>query len=381
MKKTRVAVWGITDEIWKVISCEIDFRQVEIVLFIDSDEMKQGICFENIPITAPTIEQFCKYRIDIYLVAALSAYEGIKEKLIHMGVSKERIQPFVTEDISKYCLGMLDDLDMDFLKKAYFEPSKMIELVTHYKEKYAAHLQRKFDKTGISDWYDKGTLISHACGGVVDGNKMMYTNSGEAFAYTIRSKFKLMECDVLQLNDGELVLGHTYAELNEMQKRYTVLTLKDFMAELEKHEEISCLFDVKWDGYDDYRYVVNEIENMIETIGKDKESKAALKSQIVMEVYDEETIKLAKEKNFKMFFTLYKTLMVKKYLDIVDLCCRYDIGAIGVWYCDERLIKMCRNAGIKVFIYSTDSLNEYTQWRKAGISGVFTNYLRPMETV
>ncbi len=389
MSRIKMAVWGINDAIWHVIKNAINPEKAEVILFLDSNEEKQGIYYENIPVMAPSRELLDREDIDVYLITALSAYENIRKTLLMWGREAEKIQPFITDEICKYSLGTLDEVDRSFIKDAYFDSVKSENLVNRYREKYALYLQSQY--TGNADWVNHGTLISHGCGGIVDGRKVMCSNSKEAFDYTVKSKFRLMECDVLRMRNGELVLGHDLWRFYEAQEiKYTIMTLEDLLSGLNKHREISCLVDVKWEPYDDdkpvidydrYRSVIEGIDKMLSCIVKDEKERANLKSRIVMEAYDEETIKLANKSNYNMFFTQYRNPDWMNYLSVANLCCQYGIGAVGIEAnnVDERLIKICRKKGIKVFAYSTDCIEVYSRLRKMGITGVFTNYLRPLD--
>lgn len=387
MNRIKMAVWGINDAIWWVIRNSINPEKAEVVLFIDSDEKKQGVCYENIPIVAPSKGLFVGLDIDVCLITALSAYENIRKLLLTWGIETERIQPFITDEICKYSLGALDEIDRNFMNEVYFEPLKSDKLVDEYQRNYAIYLSSRYH--GNADWVNQGSLISHACGGIVDGRQIAGSNSKEAFDYTVKSKFCLMECDVLCMKNGELILGHNLWRFYEAREiKYTIMTVKDLLKELTKHREIYCLMDVKWEpydvdtpiiDYDRYRFVIGEIENLLSDITADEKERANLKSRIVMEVYDKETIKMAYQNNFHMFFTQYRNPDWMNYLNIVNLCCQYGIDAVGidVENVDERLINFCKLKGIKIFAYSTNSIEVYARLRKAGIQGVFTDYLRP----
>lgn len=352
MSRIKLAVWGINDAIWHVIKNKIDPGKAEVLLFLDSNKEKQGIYYENIPIMEPSRELLEGEDIDVYLIAALSAYENIRKTLLMWGREAEKIQPLITDEICKYSLGTLDEVDKNFIREVYFDPGKSENLVNIYTEEYALYLQSQY--TGNADWVNHGTLISHGCGGIVDGKKIRCSNSKEAFDYTVKSKFRLMECDVLRMRNGELVLGHDLWRFYEAQEmKYTIMTLEDLLRGLNKHGEISCLVDVKWEpydedvpviNYDNYRFVIEGIEEMLSSIAKDEKERANLKSRIIMEAYDEETIKLANKSNYYMFFTQYRNPEQMNYLNIVNLCCQYGIGAIGISSdnVDERLIKICQ---------------------------------------
>lgn len=380
MDRTKLAIWGINDIIWNVIKNTIDPETAEVVLFIDSSLEKQGIYFENIPIVAPSMEMLGRENVDVYLITALSAYENIRKTLLSWGEKSEKIQPFITDEICKYNLGALDEVDKGFIKEAYFEPEKREDLVKKYRDNYIQYSQSIY--TGNADWINQGTLISHACGGIVEDRKVTYSNSKEAFDYTAKSKFRLMECDVRRTKNNELVLGHDFHRLYEArEKQYTTMSLEELLRGLNKYKALHCLIDVQWDIYDDYKAVITGIDRILLFITKDEKERANLRSRIVMEVYDEETIKLANQNNFNMFFTQYRNPNKMDYLSIANLCCKYGIGAVGIGVnnVDERQIRICSKKGIKIFVFSTDSIEEYSRLRKMGIAGIFTNYLRPMD--
>lgn len=146
-------------------------------------------------------------------------------------------------------------------------------------------------------WFHKSSLISHACGGIVNQRRAMYTNSKEAFSYSIQKGFKLLECDVLLVSDDELVLGHDYKCFYESeQEQYTMMTIKELLDGLKQQAETYCLIDVKWENHEEYHIALNKIDRTIDEIAVDEKEASKLKKQVVMEVYDEETIKMAKEK-------------------------------------------------------------------------------------
>ena len=210
MKKVRIAIWGISDGILNAIIEEINPFNTEIVLFFDNDETKHGICYRDIPIMPPSKQLVCENAVDYILVTALSAYEEIKEQLIVMGIEKEKIQVFVAKDIKRYCVGNIDDIDVNLIKTIYFEPQKVMNIVTEYRTIFNIYSKIPACEESMGEWYYKGRMISHACGGIVNGKRMIYSNSKEAFEYSVKKKFKLIECDLTCLYNGELVLLHDW---------------------------------------------------------------------------------------------------------------------------------------------------------------------------
>lgn len=378
MNKIRIAFLGINNEIYEVIKNEINPRNAEIVLFFDNEETKQGICYENIPIAAPSKQLFEEYSIDFVLVAALSAYENVKKQLVELEIPRDKIQVFVAEDIQRFCVGSISDINKDLIRRIYYEPQKILDIVAEYEKIYVSYsLVPEYIE--IDGWFNKGSMISHACGGVIKGKEAMYSNSREAFQYTIEKDFKLMECDMM-LVDGELILAHDYGKLYEAEQgRFTMLTAEEFLGLLKEHEEISCLVDLKWRDYEEYSFLINKIERFIEKVTNNIFEKDILKKQIVMEVYDEETIRIARENNFDMIFTQYRNPRRRCFMDIALTCCRYGIRAIAlnVEEClsQSKFIRILTEKNIKIFVFSTNSVEEYSELRKLNVSGIFTDYL------
>lgn len=380
MDKVKIAVFGINEKILRVIENEIDPRKAEIVLFIDNDETKQGTEFLNIPVVLFTKNLLVEYAIDFFLVTALSAFELIRKQLIEMGVHKEQIQVFVTEDLCNYCLGSIDDISIDFIKQVYFQPSKMIDMVIKYREIYGNYLRVPAYEDELDEWFNKSSLISHACGGIVNGKRVMYSNSKEAFQYAINEKFDLIECDMLKVSDEEWFLAHEYSHFYESWREgYSMMTMQEFLVLLKEYPNVCCLIDVKWDDYDEYVSCVNAIDRFIESISSDDTRRYLLKNQIIMEVYDEPTIRFAKTKGYKMIYTQYKNPDWQCFMNTVSLCYKYGVKAIAlsVHNCLHRgkNLKIFTDKNIKVFAFSTDSIEDYNALRKIGTTGIFTNYL------
>lgn len=386
MKKMRVAVFGISDGILGAIQAKIDPRKAEIVLFTDNDKTKQGICYMNVPVVLPSKELFDKFAIDAYLITALYAYRDVEKQLMNMGVSKDRIHIFVAGNISKFCLGSIDDIDMNFIKQVYFEPYKIMEIVSQYKEIYEHYSKIRIYDEDTEAWFQKSSLISHACGGMVGQRKLMYSNSKEAFQYSMDKGFKLLECDVLCVGDNELILGHDYKRFYEAeQEQYSMMTLKELLERIKQYKDVFCLIDTKWKDYKDYERIVNEIDKTIIEVAIDDGERSALKKQIVMEVYNEMTIKIAKENNFEMIFTQYRNPDWQYFMNTVVLCYKYGIKAIAlsVSLCFDmkKFMNIITDKGIKVFAFSTDSLDEYFALKRMGVTGIFTNCLTENDIV
>lgn len=377
----RIAIWGINEDIIKVIRNEINPLKATIVCFIDSSKERQKELYMGKSVISP--EEFNHQEVDYIIVAALSAYPQIKVYLSEKGVPLQKIHPFITPQLTSYCLGELGRAEIELLKKIYFEPNFLKKEIQKYIEAYEEYITVQPYRELGDEWFLKSQLISHACGGIVNGKQCMYSNSKEALEYSFEQGFPLIECDILGLEMGEPVLAHDFHNLYEAEEKgYTLLTIKDVLTQIQKHPEVSLLIDVKWRKSEEYAEYVNYIENTIQQFDLSDVEKTTLKKQIVMEVYNEETIKAAYDLGFEMFFTQYRNEEKACYMKIANLCCKYGIGVVGFgtnYFEDDKIIAkflpILKHKNIKVFCFSTDSLNFFKYLQSVGVDGVFTNYL------
>lgn len=205
-EKYRIVFFGINEIILNVIRNEINPRKTEIVAFADNDSAKQGRNFMNIPVVA--LEEIKNDTVDVFVVAALSSYKIIKQQLMESGVNEKKIQPFITNNLGEYELGTLNQVDVQFIMQAYFEPHKMLQILEKYNQRQRQYQSIQPYSDNREEWFWKSNLISHACGGCVNGTQLMYSNSREAFLYSMKQGFKLVECDMMLMPDGELFLAH-----------------------------------------------------------------------------------------------------------------------------------------------------------------------------
>lgn len=378
----RIAVWGINEQIINVIRNEINPFKSTIVCFIDSCAERQNETYMGKRVISP--EEFNHQEVDYIIVAALSAYLQIKVYLSEKGVPLQKIHPFITPQLTSYCLGELGGAEIELLKKIYFEPNFLKKEIKKYIEIYEEYNTIPSYADSGDEWFLKSELISHACGGIVNGKQCMYSNSKEALEYSFEQGFPLIECDILGMEMGEPVLAHDFYNLYEaVEKGYTLLTMKDVLAQIQKHPDVSLLIDVKWRKSEEYAEYVNFIENTIQQFDLSDVEKTTLKKQIVMEVYNEETIKVAYDLGFEMFFTQYRNEEKASYMKIANLCCKYGIGVVGFGYdyfdgekCIAKFLPILKHKNIKIFSFSTDSLEYFRHLKSVGVDGVFTNYLR-----
>lgn len=375
----KIVVWGINETILQYIRSSIDPRKAKIIFFVDSDKSKIGNRYMDIPVVELSMIDICN--IDYFFVTAFSAYTEIRKQLLDYGVEKRRIQLFVTKEIRSYCVGLLEDIDLEIIRNLYFEPEKTIGYVTRYQEAYKEYQTIPNFAEVPEAWYNQSTLISHACGGVVNGKRIEYSNSREAFRYSIDSGFELIECDIMFTGSKELILVHGGYEAfyRSQEEQYSMMTVKDLLVELKRHPRVKCLIDVKWDSVEDYITCLRETKSIIKEIGNSAEEYERLQKQVIMEVYDETTIVMALKEGFEVLFTQYRNADDANYMEIVNLCNKYGIKAIAfvnVWRVyQKKFMRIFTDKNIKIFVFCSNSVDEYRRLRKAGITGVFTDYL------
>lgn len=380
----KVAVVGINDEIINALFKELDPEKVEIVAFLDNSEDEQSLEYFGMKVSNPESYKASKFNTDYFIITALSAYQAIKGQLERLGIKTERIQPFIPELFCKYVVGPVQ-FDEDLINEIYFDPVKTLEIVHRYQEQYFKYTIYGRFTDECDAWYTKSSLIAHALGGRIGKEKLEYTNSLEAFQTSITNNYTLMECDVCTLRDRGVVLAHENCMLWECKVRnYTTLNLEQFFRILQENSFLTVLIDVKWKDHRDYTYIISEIEKNLKKVSANEECRLSLKKQIVIQVYDEETIICAKASGFQMFFTQYRNQRRYEFMNTVDLCYRYGINVVGMGLWPEepiqkKYMKAFVDKNIKLFGYSTDSFEDYGRLIDMGFTGVITNFLRPKD--
>jgi len=381
VKRIKLAVWGIAEHIWNSIIDTIDPRKADILFWADNNRQLEGKAFAAKPVYVQKKEILENLKqVDYVLIAAYSGFQQIRQTLIENGYPQEKIQLYVTGNMKLYDLGSLSDTNEELISKIYFEPQKRLSEVHEYQKTYKAYEKVKRFEENTGRWYEKGPLISHACGGVVNGKKIMYSNSKEALKYSLENKFQLIECDVLGIEQGEVMLAHDFNRFYEsVEEKYTMQNLEEALLELSK-SDANLLIDIKWSHISEYSWYISRIADMVKKIGRNDREIEKLKKQVVMEVYEEESIKCAYANGFDMFFTQYRNVKTRRdFMTLACLCEKYNIGAVGfdrtIIENYKKSIALLKNKNIRIFVFSCDSIEDYHNLTAMGIDGVFTNHL------
>ncbi|MCM1038096.1 MAG: hypothetical protein NC434_02150 [Ruminococcus sp.] len=374
MSKIRVIIFGATELSIRTAQCELDFENIDIVAFSDNNRNKCGVFINDIPIIRS--EEITNFDYEYILVSAWRSYNQIKEQLLLLGISEEKIDLLYTEKIPYLYPDEAYIRDCAVLRRMYRNSDLIIEKIQktkRYTKLWKEYADWEPMRYGTAEWCCKGTMIAHACGGIVNGKKHMYSNSKEAFADSLQKGFQLIECDAYGMINGEVVLAHDDRNFNDgRQGVYTLQTFAEFYKKLRQYPEVSALVDIKWVTQQDYREIVDAIDKDVTHEGK---------QQIILEVYDEQSIIYARKKGYECFYTQYRNPKAEFFIKTVAMCYKYGIKAVG--FSRETALapisnyfKIFTDKNIKIFIFSTDSIDEYAEVMSKGVSGVFTNYLR-----
>lgn len=369
MKRTKIAIWGGSELVYNSIRDNINPVVSQIVTFIDSDKNKQGLVFNGIPIIG--IEDLNDEDIEYILIAAYSGMQSIIKEL-EGRIEHRKIQPYISPTLCEFNVGDLSGLEWDRSLNLYFRPEDTKNTIQEYIELYKQYDSiTPFELTG-KEWFYGKHLISHAGGGYVNGRPFENSNSKEALKGTIKHGYSLMECDVIRMPDGEWYLGHDYHTFYDAKTQaYTTISLYEFLICLKQEPQIICLFDVKWADYDEYKCFVYTVKKILH------ETSDELKSQIVFEVYDEETIQMAE--GFQKIFTQYRNPEKYVHLKTVFLCGKYGIPAVAFKVNTlghiKNQLKIYKEKNIISYVFHTDSPEEYSDIRNMGCYGIFTNFL------
>lgn len=385
MKQYSVLVFGATEFIYGAMQENLDFFKVNIVGYIDNDSQKQRMLFHNRPVYARSELSGVEY--DYILIGAWASYENIKRQLLENQVDEAKVMPLFTERIHEFMHGSVE-VQEDGIDRLYRYPDKVKESLRKLNNAYESYREAEPLHDRENAWYLKSTLISHACGGYVNGCKCMYSNSKEALEYSLRAGFELIECDLWTMSE-EYYLAHHAAALWEAEGAYTLITLEEALRKVRKYPNVNLLIDVKWaeddwylekdENIKEYERIVAKIEDIIRAVAGDSDGAARLKNQVIMEVYNPETMEYARRRDFCCAYTQYRNKDGQNFMQVAADCIAWGVPAVAVYTSmakdKAKELQLLKDKNLKIFCYSTDDLEEYSRLLALGADGVFTNFM------
>lgn len=385
-RPVKVAFYGASSVSIASVKKQIDVTKVDIVAFLDKDVDCCFIKLDDIPIFP--VNEFDFTSVDYIIIAKMNEISDTIKILKDSDANPEQIKVLVINELCNYWINSPVSRNLflypdNIFFDIYNEPEYLMGVIDKYIKLHENYSKCTFLEDKDDGWYLKGDLISHACGGIVKGHREMYSNSLEALEYTVNNGFKIMECDVIEKSDKTLSLAHDFSQLWDVKNNiYTPMTLKFMFEKIINIPQLHVLLDIKWRTADDYRRIVSSIENILHEITKTENEYISLKKRIILEVYNEETIKCTVENNFECFYTQYKNPLFKCLMETALMCQKYGIKTVGfdierALILDKRM-ETLTHLGIHIYCYSTDSPETFSALKKIGVKGIFTNFLIPM---
>lgn len=216
--------------------------------------------------------------------------------------SSFNLREFIKKNLRSY----LSNNSYSKIKKMF---KKLRQKVAIYKYKYIHNfnIDKKIDPTNFN-------LIAHA-GGEIDS--FNYTNSLESINLSYKNGFKFIELDILETSDGHFVASHDWKYWSEITKYEEKLppSLKDFK-QYKIHGKYTPLtiYDIKkWFKERPDATLITDKINTPDKFFKIYE----LKDQLIMELFDEESIRLANNLGVQFLISdifLYKNLPLNREL-------------------------------------------------------------------
>ena len=379
MNKIKIILFGASDGIIQKTHAVIKHENCDIIALCDSDEHKQGIALDGLRVIS--IDQLTEMNFDFIIVGAWFSYHIIRKNLINAGIPDYKILPvlsiknimLLTAEIGTFPEEILEKIFNDDPKKLNAKILELNEVVKNYSE------IQPFNKKDID--FVEYPLIAHAGGGLVNGKKIIYSNSIEAFNKSIKAGFKMFEFDTYGLlSNGDVIFGHDNERMdNLMFSEYTPLTFTKILSILVENPSLSIILDIRWNTYEDYEKTLTNLDTII---SRDNEKwNIQIKQRIIMQAYDVVTIKCALKKGWKCLLTSYRNAEGSWLQKTAYLCCKFNLyGAVvssNIIQKKSKYLKFLKEKKVPIIAFSVDSIDEYGKLRKLGIVSVMTNFLKP----
>lgn len=240
-------------------------------------------------------------------------------------------------------------------------------------------------------WYNNGSLIAHALGGV---NEDTYTNSLEAFENGISIGYKVFEADFSVTSDDKIVSSHNFEEYNgavpdydtfmntKIYGKYTPLDMKDLVALLYENKDIYLMTDFKWDnsfGSDNHEVtlIMDELVADIEAYN-DK----SLYDRVIIQIYSEDNYTVVD--NYGCFLNYVYTLYNYAYPiydEIAAFCLEKQIPVVTMekTRATSEHVNIFEQWNIKVYSHTVNEMDEASALKAVGVAGIYTDWLKPSE--
>lgn len=209
-------------------------------------------------------------------------------------------------------------------------------------------------------------LITHAGGGL---SGLTYLNCAEAYEPFYRAGNRVFEYDVEQKENGDFILAHENNGQDLLDGRFHPMSLRECMGHLQAEKDTVVVFDCK---FADLTLFAETVRDMLESADELR--------RVVIQVFKEENIRQVQAAGaFRMLFVC---MQETDYRRAAELCLRNGIGAVSVSVqaIRERTgWQLFPEHNICAFAYTVNRREEYYRLKEAGVQGVFTDFLTPID--
>ena len=229
-------------------------------------------------------------------------------------------------------------------------------------------------------------LVAHDGGGLPAATS---TNSREAFDSSYQHGFCLIETDFRFAGDDQLILDHEWGDAYDplsqvglaifgrptstsftahaMRNGLTPQDLPALLHWMALHPSVSIVTDTK----DDNLYFLRALAPHLD---------ASMKARFIVQVYSPKEYPEARRLGFKkIIFTLYKIQITDA--DVIEFAHQAKLFGVTMPASRARtgLPRQLAAAGTRVFAHTVNGTDEATELADAGVVGLYTDYLTPVD--
>ncbi|WP_139904168.1 hypothetical protein [Clostridium thermarum] len=394
----KILVFGASERIQDKIDKYLNMDELEIVGYIDNNAALWGEKVNGKDIFSPKHIQF-NNSYDAILLGSVYYAPLMRKQILDINdYYKDKNFMFFDEESLKeafYDPNLF--ISMDRMKWIYKEPEKMESIFI----RVCKQLPEMAEVGGYSIlseqysngwWRGVGKLIAHAGGGYVNGKKLEYTNSKEAFYESYANGFKYIEADIMETTDGKLVAcawflpyydgeQATYNQFLESCKirNYTPMDFTDLINFIDKYSDVHIVLDIKSRTIEHYKHMLEKIVSMV----KDEYKKEYILQRFVVQVHEVRTLNIAKTiYPFKdITLTLYRTHWDKllRPNELAKMCVenKIPIVTMGFEKMNYEYLRFFIAHNIRICIHPVDTLADLKKGESIGVDSFITNWLLP----
>lgn len=375
--KAKIVLFGASELALETARETINFENCEIVGLCDNNQHKWHICFEGLEVIAPN--DLIRQTFDYILVAAWRSYTQIYKQLLALGIEEKKILPLLQERKVHLLTDKLELTDEKAIDKLFLEGKrikKKIQELNDVCETYRELLS--VEDAEFNTDFGKYPLIAHALGGMVNGRKEEYSNSFEALTEAIEAGFHMFECDVWGASEKGIVLGSRVKMVYPVHIDYTILTLERLLELISADEKNKVILDLKYNTIEGFYQLLDKINALVTNL---EHTGINVRNQIIVEVFDDESIVYAKKQGWECVLTNYRNKDGMWMQQLANICCKYDIKTLFLnkdyVMIYANYLKYILDKNIQIVCYVVDDIDEYATIKKCGVTSVLTNFMKP----